>query len=81
MFIDLGKSDGVVPGNRFFVTRRGDGYQPLLASGPIDDRRFPREIIAEILVIDTRQQLATGLVIHSNHEARVGDRVEARKGY
>lgn len=81
MFIDLGKSDGVVPGNRFFVTRRGDGYQPLLASGPIDDRRFPREIIAEILIIDTRQQLATGLVTHSSHEARVGDRVEARKGY
>jgi hypothetical protein len=81
VFIDKGKVDGVGLGNRFFVTRRGDGYQPILAQGPIDDKRFPREIVAEILIIDTRQSLAAGLVIRSARETRVGDRVEARKGY
>ena len=48
VFIDRGKSDGVELGNRFLVTRRGDGYQPLLSTGPMDDRRFPRETIGEI---------------------------------
>jgi hypothetical protein len=81
LFIDKGKADGVQVGNRFFVTRRGDGYQPILATGPIDDKRFPKEIVAEILIIDTRQQLATGLVTRSVKEARLGDRVESRKGY
>ena len=42
------------------VTRRGDGYQPLLAKGPMDDRRFPRETIGEIVVVDLRDHLATG---------------------
>jgi len=81
LFIDKGKIDGVGVGNRFFVTRRGDGYQPILATGPVDDRRFPREIIAEIIIIDTRQALAMGLVTRSVKEARNGDRVEMRKGY
>ena len=81
LFIDKGKTDGVDVGNRFFVTRRGDGYQPLLATGPVDDRRFPREIISEIIIIDTRQSLAMGLVTRSVKEARNGDRVEMRKGY
>jgi len=81
VFVDRGKNDGVEIGNRFIVTRRGDGYQPLLARGPVDDKRFPRETIAEIVVVDLRDHIATGLVTHSTQEARVGDRVEARKGY
>ena len=44
------------------VTRRGDGYQPLLSTGPIDDRRFPRETIGEIVVVDLRD--------HRRHRAR-----------
>jgi hypothetical protein len=81
VFMDRGKSDGVEIGNRFIVTRRGDGYQPLLAKGPVDDRRFPRENIAEIVVIDLRDHLATGVVLRSTQEARIGDRVESRRGY
>jgi hypothetical protein len=81
IFIDRGKDDGVEVGNRFQVTRRGDGYQPILASGPMDDRRFPRESIAEIVIVDLRDHIATGFVTYSTVEARVGDRVEARRGY
>jgi LysM repeat protein len=81
VFVDRGKNDGVEIGNRFVVTRRGDGYQPLLAKGPVDDKRFPRESIAEILVVDLRDHVATGMVTSAVKEARVGDRVEARKGY
>ena len=60
MFLDRGKDDGVEIGNRFMVTRRGDGYQPLLSKGPMDDRRFPRETIAEIVVVNLRDHIATG---------------------
>ena len=81
VFIDRGKADGVVPGNRFLVTRRGDGYQSLLGTGPIDDRRYPRETIAEILIVDVRENLATGFFTKSQTDTRIGDRVEAKKGY
>jgi len=81
VFIDRGKDDGVEIGNRFVVTRRGDGYQPLLSKGPMDDRRFPRETIGEIVVVDLRDHIATGFMTHSTVEARVGDRVEARRGF
>jgi hypothetical protein len=81
VFIDRGKKDGVVVGNRFLVVRRGDGYQPLLASGPVDDRRFPRETVAEMIIIDVRESLSTGFVQRAIKEARIGDRVEARKGF
>ncbi len=81
VFIDRGKDDGIVLGNRLFITRRGDGYQPLLSKGPMDDRRFPRETIGEIVVVDLRDHLATGFVTYSTVESRVGDRVEARRGF
>ncbi|HEY2746155.1 MAG TPA: LysM peptidoglycan-binding domain-containing protein [Polyangia bacterium] len=81
VFIDRGKDDGVELGNRFMVTRRGDGYEPLLSKGPMDDHRFPRETIGEIVVVDLRDHLATGFVTYSTVESRVGDRVEARRGY
>ena len=51
------------------------------SKGPIDDRRFPRETIGEIVVVDLRDHLATGVVTYSTVESRVGDRVEARRGF
>lgn len=81
VFIDRGSGDGIEVGNRFLVVRRGDGYQPVLSSGPIDDKRFPRETIAEIVVVDVREHLCTGIVTKANHESRIGDRVETRAGY
>ena len=81
LFIDIGKDEGVEIGNRFQVTRRGDGYIPLLAKGPVDDKRYPRENIAELIVVDLRDHLSTGIVTKSIKETRVGDRVEARRGY
>jgi LysM repeat protein len=81
VFIDRGKDDGVEIGNRFVVTRRGDGYQPIRGDGPIDDKRFPRETIGEIIVVDLRDHIATGVVTYSTKEAAIGDRVEARAGF
>lgn len=80
-FVDLGKAEGITLGNRLFITRRGDGYQGLLGTKPIDDPKYPREIVGEILVVDTRDHISTGLVTRSSVDSRIGDRVEARKGY
>ena len=42
---------------------------------------FQRETIGEIVVVDLRDHIATGFMTHSTVEARVGDRVEARRGF
>jgi hypothetical protein len=82
VFLDRGKKDGVEVGNRFQVVRRGDGYQPLRNRGkPIDDHRFPRETIGEVLVLDVRDAVSTGFMLMTTKEAQVGDRVETHRGY
>lgn len=80
VFLDCGRKSGLDVGNRLLVTRRGDGYVPILSKGPIDDKRFPRETIAEVLVVDVRDTVSTGLVLKATKEARIGDRVEGRSG-
>jgi len=80
VFIDRGRDDGVELGYLFEVVRRGDGYQPLLKREPVDDKKYPREAVADVLIVDVRQRTATGVVIRGEKEVRVGDRVEARKG-
>lgn len=81
LFVDLGKKDGLEVGGRLFVIRRGDGYVGTLGGGPVDDRRFPKEIVAEILIVDVRDRISAGLITRSVKETRLGDRVETRKGY
>jgi hypothetical protein len=81
VFVDQGRDEGLEVGNRLLVVRRGDGYAPLLKPRPVDDPRFPAETLAEILVVETRDHISTGLVTRSTIEARVGDRVESRQGY
>ena len=81
VFVDQGRDEGLEVGNRLLVVRRGDGYAPVLKPRPIDDPRFPAETLGEILIVETRDHISTGLVTRSNLEARVGDRVESRQGY
>lgn len=81
VFIDQGRQDGLEVGNRLLLVRRGDGYAPLLHHIPVDDPQYPPETLSEILIVETRDHISTGLVTKSNVEARVGNRVEARLGY
>jgi LysM repeat protein len=80
VFLDKGRKDGVQVGNRVFVVRRGDGYTPRLSDEPVDDKRYPAEDIAEIVVVDLRDNLSFGFITKGEVEAHVGDRVELRKG-
>ncbi len=81
VFIDRGRADGLQVGNRFLVVRRGDAYEPLLQERPPTNERFPREVIAEVVVVDVRERTSTGIVTRALKEVRMGDRVEARRGY
>ncbi|RYE84548.1 MAG: LysM peptidoglycan-binding domain-containing protein, partial [Myxococcales bacterium] len=41
VFLDKGSDDGLVPGNRLFILRRGDGWRPTLqGSGDLSDKRI-----------------------------------------
>jgi hypothetical protein len=82
IFVDRGKKDGVQVGNRYQVVRRGDGYQPLLnRNHPIDDRRFPRETVGEVIILDVREGVSTGYMLNQNKEIHIGDRAESHRGY
>ncbi|MSP59366.1 MAG: LysM peptidoglycan-binding domain-containing protein [Myxococcales bacterium] len=81
IFLDRGRADQLEVGNRLVAVRRGDGYQPLRSVRDGEDRRFPREVVAEVLVVDVRDRTAAGIVIRTIKEVRIGERLEARKGY
>jgi hypothetical protein len=82
IFVDKGARDGVADGNRFFVVRRGDGYKKLLSDETVsDDPRYPKEVVAEVLVIEAHDHTSVGYVSRSNKEVHPGDRVEMRRGY
>jgi hypothetical protein len=80
VFIDRGRKDGVVEGNRFQVVRRGDPNRLPFESGDLNDTRFPREVVAEILIVEVRDQTSGGVVVSAFKETHLGDRVELRRG-
>jgi hypothetical protein len=82
VFLDRGKDDGVKIGNRFVVVRRGDAYDAdhALPEGGRDDRKYPEENIAEVMVVDVGSKSSVGLVTSSLKEALIGDHVVMRKG-
>ncbi|MEK6606979.1 MAG: LysM domain-containing protein, partial [Myxococcota bacterium] len=51
--IDRGEKDGVQAGNRFFVVRSGENLDEPLPENP---SAFPREVIAEILVLEPHKR-------------------------
>ncbi|HEY3358515.1 MAG TPA: LysM peptidoglycan-binding domain-containing protein [Polyangia bacterium] len=83
IFIDRGKRQGVEDGNLFYVIRRGDGYRPNMeqARAQQDDTRFPKEVVAELVVVEVRDDTSLAYVTRSSKEIKVGDRLEMRKGY
>ncbi len=80
VFVDRGKEDGVRDGNRFFAVERRDGLRRI--NKERNDRKgYPKEVIAELRVVETRPETATCLITSSLRELEVGQKVELRKGY
>jgi hypothetical protein len=77
VFIDRGKADGVEPGNRFVVVRKGDPYGIPPDHSAWDDS-LPKEDFGSLLVIDVKDHASTALVTRSLGEILKGDRVEMR---
>ena len=84
VFLDVGKAQGVRPGNRLLVVRRGDGFKTILEDSFDDDeinKRFPDETTAEILVLDVHEEASVGFVTRARKEVRNGDFARMRRGY
>jgi len=81
VFVDIGKSDGIQEGNRLLVVRSGDARTRLLQMKYDGGPRWPREAVAEISVLDVRDNISVGVITRALKEVRVGDRVTLRKGY
>jgi hypothetical protein len=79
--ISRGAMDGLDVGNRTFVVRRGDGYRPIMEGWQKPDPRFPKEVVAELWVMDVRARSAVAWVARSSKELRVGEVSEVRKGH
>ncbi len=82
VFMDLGKSAGIKPGNRLFVVRRGDAFDaqtwPQDQPGQ-DDRTFPARALGEVVLVQVGDTISVGLVTLSLEEMGVGDLVMMRK--
>jgi len=81
VFVDLGKNHGVKNGNRLLVVRSGDARTRLLHMKNDSGGQWPREAVAEISVLDARDDVCVGLITRALKEVRLGDRVTLRKGY
>jgi hypothetical protein len=82
VFVDLGATKGVKPGNRLYVVRRGDAFDP--KGGPTDlvgqdTPKFPARVLGEIALVEVGSKLSIGLVTLAVEEMGVGDRVMMRK--
>lgn len=93
VFLDTkGHNKGIVPGNRFFVVRRGDNWQDVLTR-PSDQmgnlmtipkyskEELPKEVVAEMRVIKVRKNVVIAVITRSDTDVFQGDTVEMRVGY
>lgn len=80
VFVDRGREDGVLEGNRIFVRRRRDMYRETWDDR--DDRPgYPFEIVAELRVVEVRPRTSTCYITRSVLELESGDQIEMRRGY
>jgi hypothetical protein len=76
VFVDKGAKDGVQQGNTFDVVQAGDGLEKMPLKGPTMTSGLPVEVVAELMVIDVREDASAAMVVKSVREVGVGDKVE-----
>lgn len=79
--LSRGARDGLKVGNRSYVIRKGDGYRPRMERGPAFDAGYPKEVVAQLLVVDVHDEAAVAWVERSTKEIQVGEHAETRRGY
>jgi hypothetical protein len=83
IFIDRGKKYKVKKGYTFYVTRRGDAYRRVgqfIQKPDPKQRNWPKELVAQIVIIDVDWDHSVGYVTKALKEIRIGDRVELLVG-
>jgi hypothetical protein len=79
--LSKGTKDGMAVGNRVFVVRRGDGYRPIMEGWAVHDPRYPKEVVAELWVVEAKDKASVAWVARSTKELRVGEQAELRRGH
>ena len=79
--LSAGAKHGLDIGNRTFVVRRGDGYRPIMEGWQKPDPRYPKEVVAELWIMDVKANSSVAWVARSSKELRVGEVAEVRKGH
>ena len=79
VFVDRGRADGVRPGNRMTIVRRGDAYPEYGAlTTAKDDRRFPDTDYGSVLILDVAERTSVAWMARSETDIQVGDHVVMR---
>ncbi len=88
VFIDKGTNDGVELGNTFLVIHHGDGLGSTgsnrlsYTQGDLGDsatrKTDPDEAVGMLMVIETRDNVSTAVVVRSIRELEAGDRIQMR---
>lgn len=82
VFLDVGKGQGVQPGNTLFVVRRGDARidttTPAAGIGQSNDE-YPARALGKIVLVQVGDTMSIGLVTLAIEEMGVGDHVLMRK--
>ncbi len=76
VFLDKGARDGVERGNTFVVVQAGDGLDEMALGGRTWSRTLPREVVAQLMVFDVREDASAAVVVKSLREVGIGDEVE-----
>ncbi|HEY0710859.1 MAG TPA: LysM domain-containing protein [Polyangia bacterium] len=79
--LSKGAKDGLAVGNRVFVVRRGTGYRPFMEGWAAHDPRYPKEVVAELWVVEAKDKASVAWVARSTKELRVGEQAELRRGH
>ena len=72
VFIDLGRIQGAEPGNMFYIVR-DVVLDKKLTEGRVD--KLPQELLGALVILDTRENTATTLVVKSIDAIYKGDRI------
>ena len=74
VYLDVGKRQGVVPGDRFIAYKIKEETTGVFTKKVIF--QYPKIIIGELKIISTRDETATALVTKSIQELDIGEKVE-----
>jgi LysM repeat protein len=79
VYLDLGREQGLRPGNMLYVVRDVVPEQKYFDFTPLG--KLPDEVLGAVVVVDAGKNTSTALVVKSVNAIYRGDRVEMKKSY